>query len=173
MNVNNQPDNNVGNERTDDMQASMHCYQQYPHRHQRDLFAIYEDQTNPLRPDHSLLEVVIERLEAPDACLYVIKDDDQSGLLGAGMVSGHEHRELQYCCVRPEWRRQGIGLQLTQHIIEQEAKQGHRALHTTIDREDHTARQFLINLGFSESADMAATHTTNTHHDNARPEDLL
>lgn len=124
-------------------------FEEYPAKYQEDFLRIYEDQVNPRKPDHSLLELVIELMKESGATLYAIQSNDQ--WVGAGLVLAEDgERVMRHCCIAPPLRNHGVGAELVSAIANKESEKGLATLYTEIDSEDRQAARFLKQNQFTE-----------------------
>lgn len=132
------------------MTFAIEVFNAYPTKLQEDFLRIYEDQVNPKKPDHSLLELVVELMATQGSTLYAIKQEDS--WVGAGVVLDEEGlRVMRYCCVAPPLRNEGIGAHLVDALANKEAESGVKELITEIEVEDRSAERFLKQNQFSET----------------------
>lgn len=90
-----------------------------------------------------------EEINNPNACYYVLRDDEKGKVAAAaGMIISIDTADIMNVSVKEEYRRKGLASKLLATLLEEGRKKGVKDFTLEVRENNHAARELYEKTGF-------------------------
>lgn len=90
-----------------------------------------------------------EEINNPNACYYVLRDDENGKVVAAaGMITSIDTADIMNVSVKEEYRRKGLASKLLATLLEEGRKKGVKDFTLEVRENNHAARELYEKTGF-------------------------
>lgn len=90
-----------------------------------------------------------EEINNPNACYYVLRDDEKGKVAAAaGMIISIDTADIMNVSVKEEYRRKGLASKLLATLLEEGRKKGVKEFTLEVRENNHAARELYEKTGF-------------------------
>lgn len=90
-----------------------------------------------------------EEINNPNACYYVLRDDENGKVAAAaGMIISIDTADIMNVSVKEEYRRKGLASKLLTTLLEEGGKKGVKDFTLEVRENNHAARELYEKTGF-------------------------